>query len=69
MGLFKRSTDDSTTKGRPRRGRMGLGLSEHRPSAVHTDDQGAPEPERVTRPDEEAGTAVHELKEPPQAEA
>jgi hypothetical protein len=32
------------------------------------EEQDAPEPERPTRPDEEAGMAVHQLDHPPQAE-
>jgi hypothetical protein len=48
---------------------MGLGLANHgRRSPLRADQQAAPQPERVTRVDEEAGTAVHEMKEPPKAE-
>lgn len=32
------------------------------------EEQDAPEPERPTRPDEEAEMAVHQLDDPPQAE-
>ena len=32
------------------------------------EEQDAPEPERPTRPDEEADMAVHQLDNPPQAE-
>jgi hypothetical protein len=32
------------------------------------EEQDAPEPERPTRPDEEAEMAVHQLEDPPQAE-
>jgi hypothetical protein len=32
------------------------------------EEQDAPEPERPTRPDEEADMAVHQLDDPPQAE-
>lgn len=47
---------------------MGLNLAGHALSPVHTEDQDAPEQERPTRPDEEAEQAVHQLKDPPQAE-
>ena len=47
---------------------MGLGLAGHRESPLQADEQDAPEPERPLRLDEEAGTAVHEIKDPPKAE-
>ena len=49
-------------------GSMGLGLADHQLSPRHAEEQDAPEQERPTRPDEEAGQAVHQLNDPPQAE-
>jgi len=63
MGLLNRKD-----KNKRKRGQLGIGLADHVASPRHTADQDAPEPERVTRPDEEAEVAVHQLKEPPQAE-
>ncbi|MGQ0815057.1 MAG: hypothetical protein ACT4O1_11395 [Gemmatimonadota bacterium] len=60
MGILNRKNKKSRS--------MGPGRSDHRTSPVRTADQDEPEPERPTRPDEEAGQAVHQLKEPPQAE-
>lgn len=58
MGLLNRKKRDS----------LGIGLADHRPSPRPVEDQDQPEPERPTRPDEDANVAVHQLKEPPQAE-
>lgn len=58
MGLFNRKKKQG----------MGIGLAGHGRTPRSTDEQETPEPERLTRPDEEADTAVHELDEPPQAE-
>ncbi|MGQ0563032.1 MAG: hypothetical protein ACT443_14300 [Gemmatimonadota bacterium] len=60
MGILNR-------KSRKRRA-MGLGLGDHRGSPRPAEEQEAPEPERLTRPDEEAEVAVHQLERPPQAE-
>lgn len=66
MGILNRK---KSKKQREERRNMGLGLADQeRQSPLHADEQDAPEPERVTRPDEAAGTAVHEMKEPPKAE-
>jgi hypothetical protein len=48
---------------------LGIGLADAgRKSPLSANEQASPQQERLTRPDEEAGTAVHEMKEPPQAE-
>ena len=47
---------------------MGLELPRTRKSPLSADEQDAPEPERLTRPDEDQGQAVYQMKEPPQAE-
>lgn len=60
MGIFKRH--------KKRKG-MGIGLADYRRATPrNAEQQDSPEPERVTRPDEEAGMAVHQLKHPPKAE-
>ena len=59
MGIFNR---------KDKKKRMGIGLADHGRSPRSADEQDGPEPERLTRPDEEADVAVHQLKEPPQAE-
>lgn len=58
MGLFNRKKKQG----------MGLGLASHGRTPRSTEAQPAPEPERLTRPDEEADMAVHQLDDPPQAE-
>ncbi|HEX6558809.1 MAG TPA: hypothetical protein VF021_05085 [Longimicrobiales bacterium] len=59
MGIFKRH---KKKKG------MGIGLADHMASSRLSNQQDSPEPERVTRQDEEAGMSVRQLKDPPQAE-
>jgi hypothetical protein len=59
MGLFN--------KKHKRKG-MGLGIADHGRSPLRADEQDSPEQERVTRPDEEAEQAVHQMKSPPRAE-
>jgi hypothetical protein len=61
MGILKRNKDKN-------RKSMGIGLADHGRSPRKADEQVSPEPERVTRPDEEADQAVYQLKNPPQAE-
>ena len=61
MAMFKRITDHEG-EWQERRRRESLGVSA-RKSPIHTENQETPEPERVTRVDEEAGSAVHELKD------
>lgn len=58
MGLFNRKKNKQ----------MGIGLADRGRSPKTVEEQDAPEPERLTRPDEEAGMAMHQLREPPQAE-
>lgn len=64
MGLFSRHKQ----KHQREKGAIGLGLAETYAGPRKTGDQPSPEPERLTRPDEEAGVAVHQLKHPPKAE-
>ncbi len=63
MGIFSRKK-----KHRREKGAMGLGLADSYAGPRKTEDQTSPEPERLTRPDEEAGVAVHQMKNPPKAE-
>ncbi len=64
MGLFSRNKK----KHKREKGAIGLGLADTYAGPRKTKDQSSPEPERLTRPDEEAGVAVHEMKNPPKAE-
>ena len=63
MGILNRKN-----KGERKRGSIGLGLADTYKTPRPAAEQDAPEQERLTRPDEEAGVAVHEMKKPPQAE-
>jgi hypothetical protein len=56
-------SSDKDKKGSKERDVAGNKLS---PRSV--EEQEAPEQERLTRPDEEADMAVHQLEDPPQAE-
>ncbi len=58
MGLF----------GRKKKSGMGLGLADHNRSPRKSHEQDKPEQERVTRLDEKAGVAVHQMNNPPKAE-
>ena len=61
--------NDGGKRERPRKETGGDGDRKAHPvSPLHADEQDAPEPERPTRPDEEAGQSIGELEEPPQAE-
>lgn len=59
MGLFKH---------KKKRAGLGLGIADVGRSPLRSDEQDSPQQERVTRPDEEAGQAVHQMKNPPKAE-
>lgn len=62
MGILNRNKD--------KRNGMGIGLADHgrKASPRRSEEQDSPEQERLTRPDEEADQAVHQLDNPPQAE-
>jgi hypothetical protein len=47
---------------------LGLGIADHGRSPLRANEQKSPQQERTTRPDEEAGQAVHQMKNPPKAE-
>lgn len=59
MGILNRKKNKRT---------LGIGLADHGRSPRNSNEQEAPEPERTTRLDEEADTAVHEMNDPPKAE-